>query len=308
MLFEADWQLLLKWYSLYGFLPKTEAAGTLVEEQGRGQKGRSAIDQVTQQTAETEIIHLHQVSTIDLYLDLWTCFDLMAEVCHNLACRCHGAADEYLKLHARTHQSMKYHVRHKFGVSEHYNTFEQHPWHGAGQGAADAELRYIVLSDTLINAYHTKVAPQTIHDPTRTIQVLRSLKAFIDDVVLHATSTSDTPFEVLQTNAQTQLQSWAQLVKVTGGALNPKKCCGLVYTWNPDKHGILHIAQPQLPETFIQLDLDQTHQSIPIPRINEGMRYLGLYTTVDRTTQPMEKHLWEKAILYVNAFHQTPMD
>jgi len=232
----------------------------------------------------------------------------MVEACHNLACRRHGAVDAYLKLHARTHQSLKYHVRHKFGVSESYYTFEQHPWHGAGQGAADAALRYIVLSDTLIDAYHTKVAPQTINDPTSTIQVIRSLKAFIDDVVLHATSTPETPFEVLQTNAQTQLQWWAQLVQVTGGALNPRKCCGPVYTWNPDKHGILRIAQPQLPETFIKLDLNQTHQSIPLPRINEGTRYLGLYTTVDRNTKPMESHIWEKAIVYVNAFHRTPMD
>jgi len=50
---------------------------------------------------------------------------------------------------------MKYYIRHQYGMSTEYNTFDQHPWHGAGQGAADAALRYIVLSDTLIDAYHT---------------------------------------------------------------------------------------------------------------------------------------------------------
>jgi len=129
---------------------------------------------------------------------------------------------------------MKYYVRHKFGVSTEFNTFAQHPWHGTGQGAADAALQYIVLSDTLIDAYHTKVVPQMLQDPTRTIKILRSLKAFIDDVVLHATSTPTSQFEELQTKAQTQLQWWTQLVQVTGGALNPKKCCGLVYSWEPD--------------------------------------------------------------------------
>jgi len=34
MLFEADWQLLLKWHSSYGFLPCTEEAGMLIAEQG----------------------------------------------------------------------------------------------------------------------------------------------------------------------------------------------------------------------------------------------------------------------------------
>ena len=36
MIFEADWQLLLKWHSSYGFLPTTKFAGTLVDSQGGG--------------------------------------------------------------------------------------------------------------------------------------------------------------------------------------------------------------------------------------------------------------------------------
>jgi len=140
MIFEADWQLTLKYHSSYGFLPKTKETGQLVHEQGGGRKGRSAIDQATQQIVETEITHLNQWTTLDLYLDLRMCFDLMVEACHNLACRRHGAEDAYLRLHARTHQLMQYFVRHKYGVSKDYNTYGHHPWHGAGQGAADAAL------------------------------------------------------------------------------------------------------------------------------------------------------------------------
>ncbi len=110
MIFEADWQLLLKYHSSYGFLPRTEEAGQLVYAQGGGRKGCSAIDQATQQIVETEIIHLNQQPTLDLYLDLRMCFDLMVEACHNLACWRHGAEDAYLCLHARTHQLMQYFV------------------------------------------------------------------------------------------------------------------------------------------------------------------------------------------------------
>jgi len=143
----------------HGFLPKTETTGTLVHAQGGGHKGCSAIDQATQQTVETEIIHLNQELALDVYLDLQMCFDLMVEKCHNLACRHHGGEDAYLQLHAKTHQLMHYYICHKFGVLKEYNTYSQHPWHGAGQGAADATLHYIVLSDTLINTYHTEIAP-----------------------------------------------------------------------------------------------------------------------------------------------------
>jgi len=77
MLFEADWQLLLKLHSSYGFLLVTELAGMLAKEQGRCHKGRSTIDQATQQIVETEIMHLNQCKAINLYLDLRACFNMM---------------------------------------------------------------------------------------------------------------------------------------------------------------------------------------------------------------------------------------
>jgi len=90
-------------------------AGTLTPAQGRGHKGHSAIDQATQQVIEMELITMNQRPALDLFLDARWCFDLMVEACHNMVCRQHGAADDYLHLHAQTHRSMKYYVRHKYG-------------------------------------------------------------------------------------------------------------------------------------------------------------------------------------------------
>jgi len=193
-------------------------------------------------------------------------------------------------------------------VSTVYNTFEQHPWHGAGQGAADAALRYIVLSDTLIDAYHTKVAPQLMHDPATLIAIQQSLKAFIDDVVLHATSNAPDNLTELQQRATTQLTWWAQLVKVTGGDLNPTKCCGLIYHWEPDKRGILQLKLPSIPNDFISLCNNDQQHPIPIMAPNAGTRYLGIYLTTKQTTTPMEQHLIKKAILYTTAFRRTHMN
>jgi len=69
MIFEADWQLLLKWHASYGFLPRTEHARTLTPDQGGGRKGRSAIDQALQLVAESELVCLIQRPAIDLFLD-----------------------------------------------------------------------------------------------------------------------------------------------------------------------------------------------------------------------------------------------
>jgi len=123
---------------------------------------------------------------------------------------------------------MKYYVHHKYGVSEDFNTFEHHPWHGAGQGAADAALRYIVLSDALIDAYHAQIQPWIIQDPTLTMTVVKSLKAFIDDMAMSIGGDA-IPFDNLVQTAQMQLQWWTQLLQTSGGELNPKKCCCIIY-------------------------------------------------------------------------------
>ncbi len=157
----------------------------------------------------------------------------MVEACHNLACRRHGAADDYLKLHTQTHRLMKYYVRHQYGISTEYNTFDSHPWHGAGQGAANAALRYIVLSDSLIDTYHTHFQPRVLHDPTMTMQFIKSINAFIDNVAMSA-GANDMQFQQVAQRAQKQLHWWNRLVQSSGGALNPKKCCCALYYWQPD--------------------------------------------------------------------------
>jgi len=307
MIFEADWQLILKWHSAYGFLPKSEAAQTLTPTQGGGRKGRSAIDQATQQVVETELVHLQQRLALDLFLDLRHCFDYMVEACHNMACRRHGAADDYLRLHAQTHRLMRYYVRHKYGVSHDYNTYADHPWHGAGQGAADAALRYIVLSDTLVDAYHSHFKPWTIQDPTLTITILKSIKAFIDDVAMSAGDTSLSFQELIQ-RAQSQLQWWNQLVRSSGGALNPTKCYCALYHWQPDKDGILRPSDPDPATTVIRVDPLNPTQQIPALPLNAGTRYLGIYVTRSGVTKPMEDHVWNKALLYTKAFQRTHMN
>jgi len=103
---------------------------------------------------------------------------------------------------------MKNYVWQKFGVSTDYNTVVQHPWHSTGQGAAKVALQYIVLSDTMIGAYHNKIALNCLYDPMCLLLVIHSLnKAFIDDVILHATNFYD-----ISMKAQRQLWWWHELI------------------------------------------------------------------------------------------------
>jgi len=160
----------------------------------------------------------------------------------------------------------------------------------------------------IIDAYHSKIAPIGLTDPMKVITILQSLKAFIDDVVLHATDVTNGPPNDLILTAQNQLRWWNQLVQVTGGALNPKKCCGMLYQWTPDTKGILRLSRSDDTRHPITLSDAHPENDVHILPPHESTRYLGLYLTTDRNTKPMEAHLWNKAILYTQAFQRTSMN
>ncbi len=152
-------------------------------------------------------------------------------------------------------------------MSDAYNTFNQHPWHGVGQGAVDAALRYIVLSDTLIDAYHTKVHPWSLCNPTLTLMIVKSLKAFINDVAMLVGG--DAPsFNQLIQRAQTQLQWWMQLIRASGGELNSQKCYCMTYTWAPNEAGILRQSAPVA--VTISPCSQNPQQTIPVLKPNKG--------------------------------------
>jgi len=144
-----------------------------------------------------------------------------------------------------------------------------------------------------------------MHDPTLTTKIFKSLKAFIDDVAMSAGG--PTLFPALIQRAQAQLQWWNQLVRSSGGALNPAKCCCAVYYWAPDKHGILRPADPAMETLQIHPDPATPTQTIPVLTTQEGTRYLGIYVTHYGHTKLMEDHVWKKAVVYTRAMQRTHM-
>jgi len=201
---------------------------------------------------------------------------------------------------------MKYYVWHRYGISLDYNTFDNHPWHGAGQGAADAAICYIVLSDSLIDAYHSQFQPRILHNPTLTLQIIKSIKAFINDIAMSAGDQNLTFPQVVE-QAQNQLHWWTSLVQSSRGALNPMKCCCAFYHWKPDKYGILRMADPKPADSIITIAPGPAQPTIPILATAEGTRYLGIYVTHNRATKPMEDHVWQQAVTYTRAFQRTHM-
>jgi len=106
---------------------------------------------------------------------------------------------------------------------------------------------------------------------------------------------------------QSQVQWWNELIQASGGALNPTKCCCMVHTWTPDKFGILRPAPPPTDSIHIAIMMDPNSRRLPVLLPHEGTHYLGLYVNQFGTTQPMETHIWQKAVVYTMAFQRTHM-
>jgi len=147
----------------------------------------------------------------------------------------HRAADDYLWLHdAQMHCLMKYCVQHQYGISLEYNMYNNHPWHIAGQGATDAALWYIALSDLLINAYHSQFQPCILHDPTLTLHIIKSIKAFIDDVAMSA-GDWHTPLPLLVDKSTSSATVVESACPVFGRCTEHQKCCCTFYYWQLTK-------------------------------------------------------------------------
>jgi len=88
---------------------------------------------------------------IDVGNDATVCFDHMIKNCQNLSCPQQGAN---IQIPPFTHTNPSATIKDSRGVSlNYYNKFTpDHPWYGAGQGAGNATIWWVVLSHSLLTA------------------------------------------------------------------------------------------------------------------------------------------------------------
>ena len=224
-LYEADYNLLLKWFSSKGFMIRSEKAQRITNSQGGGQPGRSAIDLAITKVLSYEIADTMRMRVIIVDNDATACFDRMIEAPNNLACLQHGADPKYISLHAQTQRELRYHLKHKYGISPEYNSHTtKQPWYGMGQGAGDASNRWVIGTNSMANAYSEKAQGWTIPSPSAQHSIRQDLLAFIDDVNLFIGKPDHTTEEEFLAIAQADINRWHGILRATGGELNTKKC------------------------------------------------------------------------------------
>ncbi len=281
---EADYNLLLKWNSSLGFMRRAEDNLQLTDSQGGGRKGHSAIDLAVKKVVTYDYIRINKEEAINIELDAEACFDMMVELCQNLACLSHGADPLYIRLHAKTQRAQRYYIKHAYGISEVYNTHsDTNPWYGAGQGTGDACPRWIVQSDNLIGAYKTQVKPWIMNHPTGLPALEQAIDAFIDDTTLIIGGRPPSIRMTLTQTAQENLLHWHHLLRASGGRLNPQKCSMSSFQWNYDEDGTATIQPPQQKPTQQLTIPDKNDKTYTLTqnRPDEAVRLLGVQIAMD---------------------------
>jgi len=94
-LYEANYNLLLKWFSSKGFILQSKTKHRINDNQGRGWPGRSTIDLAITKVLSYEVADTLWLRVIIVDNDATACFDWMIKAPNNLACLQHGAPKVY---------------------------------------------------------------------------------------------------------------------------------------------------------------------------------------------------------------------
>jgi len=131
-------------------------------------------------------------------------------------------------------------------------------------------------------------------NPARTITATQCIDAYADDTTLMNGDKSDN-LTVIRLQAQQNLTTWSDLVKCTGGALNPPKCGWAQFRWNFDQHGIPTLSKVQHPVGLKLPDrtgkVHQLKQHLP----DKAVRILGVHIAMDGNMDQEYRILQEKA-------------
>ncbi len=149
----------------------------------------------------------------------------MIKAPNNLACLQHGANPNYIHLYAQTQCKLRYHLKHKYGISANFNLHtEDNPLYGMGQGARDACNRWVIGSNSMADVYISKANGWMIPSLIPTEHTKQDLKAFINNANLFIGKPNKKTEDEFLEMAQADINRWHGILRATRGELNTKKC------------------------------------------------------------------------------------
>jgi hypothetical protein len=292
-IYEADWNLLSKYFISHKLHGKACKQKTIRPEQSGGRPGRSAANAATNAKMTTEILCLQKLTGATLFNDAAACFDRIIENISNAVLLREGLNPKIAKLHSQTLTSARYYIKTKYGINNNPNGhMNPDPFLGTGQGAADSMPRWGLLSDLIIRIYTKLAESNIIVSPITKQKILSIIKAYVDDT--YSTMIGES-IDDIKKKLVKNAKLWEELLFTIGGKLEITKCKFVVYKWDQNSIGTLTLSTEKSIGTIV-IEESETKQLLKIEEIksNEPYKLLGLQTVPNDENREQKKLLENK--------------
>jgi exonuclease III len=296
-IYEADYNLLLavKWRE---GLHHAEDHRLLNAGLYGSRPGRSALTPVNIEIMQNAIYQLSMKSGINLDLDATSCYDRILAKVANLASRRMGMHEKVVLVNCNTLEKAKFTIKTTIGISQDWYTHtDAFPIHGTGQGSGNSPTIWCFICSALFDALESVATGAVFMAPNKTYSVKLCMIGFVDDCsqrvnrfMDHPQPTADTLIRAMQHEAQI----WNDILWVSGGALEQKKCSyHLIHTgWN--RQGVPHISATTNASPLILQKPDGSQTTVNQLSNYQSHKTLGCYIEPAMTMRTQEKILRAK--------------
>jgi hypothetical protein len=224
-LYEADYSVIQGNKSRELLIHHAVDHNLLHTEQHGGVPGRDSLTVPFIEQMLREITRASRRPIIRTDFDATSCFDrrIIPSIA-SLACRGFGQHRRICSLQAHALQGTNYQLKTPLGITEQgYSHCAQNPIYGTGLGSSSSPSIWTCISSILLKAHDACGHSAVFRSPNGHFTAETNLQAVVNDTYLTTNGDAEESCEAIVAKAQAAAQDWCDLLRATGGDLEPTK-------------------------------------------------------------------------------------
>ena len=231
-------------------------------------------------------------------VDLKSCYNRIAHSPAYLAMCSFGIPHEPITSMFKTLQKNQHKTKTVHGVSECSfggieNGFKAAP-QGVGQGNRTGPSIWAIVSSKMFEVLHKQGLASKIHCLISKEVLELCGFAFVDNSDIIAVSNSENNLDNRLTQMQEVLDQWEKAAKVTGGAIEPRKCWVYIVHFEWDKNRWKYGKTPD--RKLYALDSSNNRKEVQAISSSQAENMLGVFLAPDGNDKHQINHMLDKAI------------
>jgi len=272
---EADWNASGRTHITKRMMSQAENLNLLPNEHIGGRKGKKSIEGAIAKRLIIENTRLQRRPLVILSTDAANCYDRIIHKYVSMVCNKWGISTPVMKALLEPLQKARHFTRTAYGDSDTF--FSGTNLQGAGQGNTGAAPFWTCESTSMIEVLKDHGFNASFITSFLKEIITIALIAFVDDTEIFLSVPNDSIPDLIELADRT-LNTWREVLAVTGGAMRAKKCGWTLLTY--DSKGKLRTKNPYKADLFIPEE-DGTIKMIGRYDPTSPRQYLGVLQTAD---------------------------